>query len=108
MGIISMWGNLNKSIINNELDLETVVFRNNEIDDTDIDGEKVMMDLEKGKYYMINEVGSRIWDIINRPIKVNDIIEALLSEYHVEVDECKETVLEFLGELRNDGLIEVS
>lgn len=32
--------------------LETVVERNHEIDASDLDGEKVMMDLEKGQYFM--------------------------------------------------------
>ena len=79
-----------------------------EIDDTDLDGEKVMMNLDKGEYFMMNEVGSRIWDIIIEPINVKGIIEALLSEYEVDEETCTDTVIEFLGRLNNAELISIS
>ena len=90
------------------INLETVINKNLEIDDTDLDGEKVMMNLDKGEYFMMNEVGSRIWDIIIEPINVKGIIEALLSEYEVDEETCTDTVIEFLGRLNNAELISIS
>lgn len=90
------------------INLETVINKNLEIDDTDLDGEKVMMNLDKGEYFMMNEVGSRIWDIIIEPINVKGIIEALLSEYEVDEETCTDTVIEFLGRLNNAELIRIS
>ena len=87
------------------INLDTVINKNLEIDDTDLDGEKVMMNLDKGEYFMMNEVGSRIWDIIIEPINVKGIIEALLSEYEVDEETCTDTVIEFLGILNNADLI---
>lgn len=87
---------------------ESLVSKNLEIDDTDLDGEKVMMDLDKGKYFMMNEVGSRIWDIIEEPIKVNKIIETLTSEYEIDSKTCEDTVVDFLGRLNNAELISIS
>ena len=66
------------------INLDTIINKNLEIEDTDLDGEKVMMNLEKGEYFMMNEVGSRIWEIISKPINVKDIIETLRSEYEVD------------------------
>ena len=91
-----------------EINLDTVINKNLEIDDTDLDGEKVMMNLDKGEYFMMNEVGSRIWEIISEPINVKGIIENLCSEYEVDEETCKDTVLEFLGRLNNAELISVS
>ena len=48
--------------------LETIVERNHEIDATDLDGEKVMMDLDKGQYFMLNGVGGDIWELTEKPI----------------------------------------
>ena len=90
------------------INLDTVINKNLEIDDTDLDGEKVMMNLDKGEYFMMNEVGSRIWDIIIEPINVKGIIEALLSEYEVDEETCTDTVIEFLGRLNNANLISIS
>ena len=90
------------------INLDTVINKNLEIDDTDLDGEKVMMNLDKGEYFMMNEVGSRIWDIIIEPINVKGILEALLSEYEVDEETCTDTVIEFLGRLNNAELISIS
>ena len=90
------------------INLETVINKNLEIDDTDLDGEKVMMNLDKGEYFMMNEVGSRIWEIISEPINVKEIISTLRNEYEVDEETCKDTVIEFLGRLDNADLISIS
>lgn len=90
------------------INLNTIINKNLEIDDTDLDGEKVMMNLDKGEYFMMNEVGSRIWEIISEPINVRRIIDTLCSEYEVDEETCKDTVVEFLGRLNNAELISIS
>ena len=90
------------------INLNTIINKNLEIDDTDLDGEKVMMNLDKGEYFMMNEVGSRIWEIITEPMNVKGIVDALRSEYEVDEETCKDTVIEFLGRLNNADLISVS
>lgn len=90
------------------INLETVINKNLEIDDTDLDGEKVMMNLDKGEYFMMNEVGSRIWEIISEPINIKDIINTLRNEYEVDEETCKDTVIEFLGRLDNADLISIN
>ena len=90
------------------INLDTIINKNLEIDDTDLDGEKVMMNLDKGEYFMMNEVGSRIWEIISEPVNVKGIIETLRSEYEVDEETCKDTVVEFLGRLNNAELISIS
>lgn len=87
------------------IELNNIITKNYDIDDTELDGEKVMMNIEKGKYFMINEVGSSIWDYIEEPTSVNDIIKKLCSEYEVEEVICKNSVLNFLTELNKVGLI---
>ena len=91
-----------------EISIDTVINKNLEIDDTDLDGEKVMMNLDKGEYFMMNEVGSRIWEIISEPINVKEIISTLRNEYEVDEETCKDTVIEFLGRLDNADLISIN
>jgi hypothetical protein len=67
---------------------------------TDLSGEKVMIDFESGKYFMIKGTGNDIWDLIQNEISVGDIIEKLLAEYDVSREECTQSVEEFLGKLR--------
>ena len=90
------------------INLDTIINKNLEIDDTDLDGEKVMMNLDKGEYFKMNEFGSRIWEIICEPVNVKGIIDTLRSEYEVDEETCKDTVVEFLGRLNNADLISIS
>ncbi len=82
------------------LGMNEVVKLKKNINVTDLSGEKVMIDFESGKYFMIKGSGNDIWDMIQNEIKVEDIIEKLLSEYDVSREECTRSVMEFLGNLR--------
>ena len=100
-------GKVGKSKKDFKINLDTIINKNLEIDDTDLDGEKVMMNLDKGQYFMMNEVGSRIWDIISEAKSVEEIVQVLLNEYDVEIEQCENTVVEFLSELAKSDLIKV-
>ena len=89
------------------VNIDSVITKNTEIDDTDLDGEKVMMNLDKGQYFMMNEVGSRIWELIEGNTPIVNIIEALTNEYDVDEETSENTVMEFLGRLKNADLIKV-
>ena len=56
------------------LNLDSIVSYREDIDTTDIDGDKVMMDLEKGQYFALNSVGSRIWEEIQSPVKISEVV----------------------------------
>lgn len=87
------------------IELDSIIFKKEEIDDSDLDGEKVMMNLDKGQYFMMNSVGSRIWEIINEPISVRDIICILVDEYDITSDECEKNLKTFVKELWEAELI---
>lgn len=72
---------------------------------SDMDGEKVMLNISKGKYYNLGELGGSIWEIISTPTEVNEIINTLLSEYEVERSVCEQQVLIFINSLRDEDLI---
>lgn len=74
---------------------------------SDMDGEKVMMSIENGKYYNLGEIGGVIWDLLNKQIFVNELVSILMSEYSVDQSECKEQVISFLELLYKEGLIRI-
>ena len=87
------------------INLDSVVSYRQDIDTTDIDGDKVMMDLEKGQYFALNSVGSRIWEEIQSPVKISDVVDTLLYEYDVDRETCESSVIEFIEGLNNAGLL---
>ena len=74
---------------------------------SDMGGEKVMMNIDNGKYYNLGEIGGDIWTLIEKSISVQEVVEALLTEYQVEREECDEQVLTFLQQLYNEKLINI-
>ena len=87
------------------IDFDLVVSYRGDLDTTDLDVDKVMMDLEKEQYFALNSVATRIWNELERPVKVGNIVETLLSEYDVERAECEKSVLEFVQGLEDAELI---
>lgn len=90
------------------ISVNTIVSHRKDIDTTDLNGDLVMMDLEEGRYFSLNSVGSRIWELIEEPIQVNKVIDTLLEEYEINRNQCEENVLEFLGELNDSKIISIS
>lgn len=75
---------------------------------TDLSGEKVMVDFEQGKYFLIKGVGNDIWDMLEDGITVGQIIGKLLEEYDVTEDVCEQEVVKFLNSLVDIGVIGIA
>lgn len=73
-----------------------------------MDGEKVMLSVQNGKYYNLGEIGGLIWDLANEPIEVYKMIETILLQYEVNLEDCTKHVLDFLESLKNEGLIKIA
>ena len=73
----------------------------------DLDGEAVILNMKSGVYCGLNEVGARIWQLIQEPMSVGHIRDILLEEYNVESDLCKKDLLALLQKLTDHGLIEI-
>ena len=71
---------------------------------TELGGEAVILGVEQG----LNEVGAKVWALVQSPTTVEKICEAILAEYDVPRDECERDVLELLADLKNRGLIDVT
>ena len=74
---------------------------------SDLGGEVAILDLKAGVYYGLDEVGARIWELIQETRVVGQIQATILEEYDVEPERGKRDVLMLLQDLANEGLIEV-
>ncbi len=70
-------------------------------------GETAILNLQTGTYYGLDEVGSRIWSLIQEPVSASEIRDAILREYDVEPDRCERDLLNLLNEMAIEGLVEV-
>ncbi|MFJ5768896.1 lasso peptide biosynthesis PqqD family chaperone [Psychrobacillus sp. NPDC093180] len=72
---------------------------------SDMDGEKVMLSIQSGKYYNLGELGGEIWGLMEEPITIEKLVANLVSRYDVEKAECEEQVTAFLTKLLKEELI---
>lgn len=68
-------------------------------------GEAVLLNLSTEEYFSLNEVGSRIWDLMDGQRTVADITDSITTEYDAERADVLEDVLVLLDELAEAGLI---
>jgi Coenzyme PQQ synthesis protein D (PqqD) len=90
-----------------ELSLETVVVRRAEPLTASVDGELVMLDPQRSHYFAIDSIGSRVWELLERPVAVEELCTTLEGEFDVAPETCRTDVLAFLEELRQAELLDV-
>ena len=71
------------------------------------DKELVILNLRDGVYYGLEDVGARLWGLLQQPVTVAAICDALVAEYDVEPARCARDVQALLQDLATRGLIEV-
>ena len=56
--------------------------------------------------YTLNDVGSRVWDLVESPKSVREIVAILCDEYEAPVEQITTDLVALLQELRASGLID--
>ena len=92
----------------NNIKDNTIIQRKSEILSSELDGETVLMSAENGEYLGLDDIGSRIWQLIEKSITFEILIDHLIKEYKVNRIDCEKDVLEFLEGLLNKQLIIIS
>jgi len=69
--------------------------------------EIMMMSPEHGKYIGVNEVGARIWELIETPSDPAALYAELQREFDVSPEDCKAEVDNFLAEMEKHGAVSV-
>jgi len=74
-------------------------------DVTDLVGERVMIDFESGKYFILTGTANDIWDMLEDGVESESIVKAIIDTYEVDDETCRSGVLNFLNDLVKIGII---
>ncbi len=77
---------------------DDVVFR-------ELDGESVLLNLDSGTYFGLDEVGTRFWQLIEQDERVDVALATLEQEYDVPVDVLRADVERLVSALVGKGLM---
>jgi hypothetical protein len=72
---------------------------------SEIEGEFVALNINKGQCYGMDSIASRIWSLIDQPRSVEEICAALQQDYEVDLDTCRGDVESLLNALSKEGLV---
>jgi len=74
---------------------------------TTLGSEAVVLELQGSNYFGMNDVGTAVWNFLQQPRKVSDIIEHIVNNYEVSADQAEVEILSFLQKLVDQGLVVV-
>lgn len=72
----------------------------------ELDQEMVLLNVETGKYFGLDSIGTRIWELLTNGADEEGIIASLLNEYEVDPVQLRRDVSEFLNALRDKNLVQ--
>ncbi len=70
------------------------------------DGQGIALNLESEQYYTMNEMGTRIWVLLQEKDSIDEIVELVEAEYEVAREQIEADLASFLADLQANGLIE--
>jgi len=74
----------------------------------DLSGEAVILNLNSGMYYGIDEIGALIWAALEEPRTLEYLRETILRDYQIDKETCDHDVIAFLADMNAAGLIEIN
>lgn len=74
----------------------------------EVSGETVLLDLDGESYFGLNEVGTRIWQLLQSEITVCALLDTLADEYDVCREQLESDVDQLLGKLSAAGLVKLA
>ena len=73
----------------------------------EVDGRVVLMSVESGDIYELNELGRRIWSAIEHPIAVAALCDAIAAQTGAPIDTIRRDTLAFLNQLAAHNFVAI-
>jgi hypothetical protein len=85
--------------------LDTTLSRHDDTLYAPVGGEEaVMLSVEAGRYYGLNAVAKRIWELLETPKTIVQLCTQLSEEFEVDARTCEAEVLKFAQDLIDNGV----
>lgn len=68
--------------------------------------ETVIFDLNGERFYSLDAMGTRFWELLGEFPDENAVVDVLVAEYEVERDVASADLAKFIGDLRRLGIVE--
>ena len=72
-----------------------------------LEKESVFLNRETERYYGLDEIGTRMWQVVTAAPSIENAYAELLSEFDIEAELLRQNLSELLGRLVDDSLLRV-
>jgi hypothetical protein len=72
-----------------------------------VEGEAVILNMETGIYYGLNPVGAWVWEAVQAPQTVAQLLDGLVAEFDVDAQRGEQDLMALLEDLAQASLVEV-
>ena len=73
-----------------------------------VDREVVILSVQRGSYYGLDDIGSEIWQGMEKPVSVDSLCAKLAAKYDADHEIIARDVMTLLEKLAGEGLITVT
>lgn len=74
----------------------------------ELDAGAVALNLQTGKYYSLNSVGRRMWMLLAEENSLDEVRDAIVSEYHAPPERVDKDLMALLAGLKTAGLLAIA
>ncbi len=72
-----------------------------------LEGESVLLNLETGVYFSLNETGTAAWELFDGATSLATVGEALCARFNVSAEQARQDLFELTLTLVKEGLVKV-
>ena len=67
--------------------------------------ELALLDLSSGRYLGFNPTAAHIWQLLETSRTVDDLVVAMVAEFEIDPERCRNEIVSLLDQLTSTGLI---
>lgn len=72
----------------------------------ELGGEAVVLNLDTGTYYGLDPVGTRAWQLLQKPRSLAELRDHIVDEFDVAPERCEADLVSFVASLSAHGLVQ--
>jgi hypothetical protein len=74
----------------------------------ELGGEAAILNLKNSVYYGLDQVGARVWTLLQEPRSVKELRDVIVQEFEVTPERCESDLYALLEKLMAEGLVEAA
>ncbi|MEI6290103.1 MAG: PqqD family protein [Chloroflexota bacterium] len=85
----------------------TRIVRKAGLQTANVDDDLIILNMKTNNYIALDDIGRRIWALIENPVTVDEVCTALKAEFDAASEQISADVIKFLSELQTEDLVHV-